>query len=190
MILLRFIRAVVPVLPIVPPISNAAVSPHLRRFGILTAGVAARGASQLAAFFVAYFGAIPSLVTAVVHPYDEAATPEVIASAVFWCVLLLACLALTVIMGRFTRYMHSWWLGEVATRVAMNYDVPWHLIDKATRYKPIATPFWPSPNRVVRLSDQRGWISREPSIEILVPARPDRPIIVAMADSPTPMSTH
>ncbi|MFB6612516.1 hypothetical protein ACFCVO_19505 [Agromyces sp. NPDC056379] len=164
-----------------PPRSAAATSPPLRRVGILTAGVAARGAVQLAAFLVAYFGAIPSLVTAVVHPYDEAATPEAIGSAVFWCLLLLACLAAAMVMGRFARYMHEWWLGEVATRVAENYDVPWQLIDKATRYKPIAKPYWPSPNRVLRLSDRRGWISGEATIEILVPARPGRPIVVAIS---------
>lgn len=178
----RSLRSVTPTLPVVPPKSVPATSPRLRRVGILTAGVAARGAVQLAAFFVAYFGAIPSLVTAVVHPYDEAATPEAISSAVLWCLLLLACLAAAVIMGRFARYMHEWWLGEVAARVATNYDVPWQLIDKATRYKPIAKPYWPSPNRVLRLSDRRGWISGNATVEILVPARAGRPIIVTMSD--------
>lgn len=87
-----------------------------------------QGAAQLAAFFVAYFGAIPSLVNAVIHPYDEAATPEAIIWAVFWCVLLLLFIALVAVMTRYARYMHQWWRGEVATRVIESYVVPLHLV--------------------------------------------------------------
>ncbi|MFE4227936.1 hypothetical protein ACFRJ8_08635 [Arthrobacter sp. NPDC056886] len=169
-------------LPPVLPISVPATSPHLSRIGIFAAGIAAQGAAQLAAFFVAYFGAVPSLVTAVIHPYEEAATPEAIRDALFWCALLLIFLGLVVIMNRYARYMHQWWLGEVASRVVAAYDVPWHLVAKATRYKPLAVPYWPSPNRVLRLHDKNGWLSGQATIEILVPVRADRPIVVAMSD--------
>jgi hypothetical protein len=178
-----------PTLAPVPPQTHPAISPYISRIGILTAGIVAQGAAQLAAFFVAYFGAIPSLVNAVIHPYDEAATPEAISWAVFWCVLLLLFIALVAVMNRYARYMHQWWLGEVATRVVESYEVPLHLVAKATRYKPIPTPFWPARNRVLRLHDKSGWFSGEATIEILVPAKAGRPIIVAMRDRSTRAST-
>ncbi|MEF3405127.1 hypothetical protein [Agromyces sp. CCNWLW203] len=177
-----------PTLAMVPPRTHPAISPYISRIGILTAGIVAQGAAQLAAFFVAYFGAIPSLVNAVIHPYEEAATPDAIFWAVVWCVLLLFFIALVAVMNRYARYMHQWWLGEVATRVIESYEVPLHLVAKATRYKPIATPFWPAPNRVLRLHDKSGWFSGEATIEILVPAKAGRPIIVAMRDRSTPAS--
>lgn len=169
-----------PQLVVLQPRSQPATSPRLSRLGILTGGVVAQGIAQLATFFVAYFGAVPSLVNAVIHPYDETATAEEIATAAFWFALLLVSLAVVVVMGRFARYMHQWWLGEVAARVAEHYDVPWPLISKATRYKPLATPYWPSRNRVVRLHDRRGWLSGEATVEILVPARAERPMLVAV----------
>lgn len=179
-----------PTLAPVPPQTQPAISPYISRLGILTAGIVAQGAAQLAAFFVAYFGAIPSLVNAVIHPYDEAATPEAITWAVFWCVLLLLFIALVAVMTRYARYMHQWWLGEVAARVIESYEVPLHLVAKATRYKPIPTPFWPAPNRVLRLHDKSGWFSGEATIEILVPAKAGRPIIVAMRDRSTRSSVE
>lgn len=162
------------------PRSSPALSPRISRWGILTGGVFAQGVAQLAAFFVAYFGAIPALVNAVIHPYEETATAQELSIAVFWFVVLLLSLAVVVLMNRFARYMHQWWLGEVAARVAVHYDVPWPMISKATRYKPLATPYWPSRNRIVRLHDKRGWLSGEASIEILVPAKADQPMLVAV----------
>lgn len=163
-----------------PPRSAPALSPRISRWGILTGGVLAQGGAQLAAFFVAYFGAVPSLVNAVIHPYKETATAQDLGVALFWSVVLLLALGVVVVMNRFARYMHQWWLGEVAARVAASYDVPWPLISKATRYKPLATPYWPTRNRIVRLHDKRGWLSGEATIEILVPAKPDRSMLVAV----------
>jgi hypothetical protein len=162
------------------PRSSPAMSPRISRWGILTGGVFAQGIAQLAAFFVAYFGAVPSLVNALIHPYEETATPQELGLAAFWFAMLLVSLVVVVLMNRFARYMHQWWLGEVAVRVAAHYDVPWPMISKATRYKPFATPYWPTRNRIVRLHDKRGWLSGEPTIEILVPAKPDRPMVVAV----------
>ena len=169
-----------PQLTPLPPRSSPALSPRISRWGILTGGVFAQGVAQLAAFFVAYFGAVPSLVNAVIHPYEEAATAQELGVAVFWFVALLLSLGVVILMNRFARYMHQWWLGEVASRVAANYDVPWPMISKATRYKPLATPYWPTRNRIVRLHDKRGWLSGEPTIEILVPAKADRSMLVAV----------
>ena len=127
-----------PQLRLVQPRSLPAMSPRISRLGILTGGVVAQGIAQLAAFSVAYFGVVPSLVNAVIHPYEEAATTEEVAVAVFWFGLLMISLGFVVVMNRFARYMHQWWLGEVASRVAEHYDIPWPLIAKATRYKPLA----------------------------------------------------
>lgn len=162
------------------PRSSPALSPRISRWGILTGGVFAQGAAQLATFFVAYFGAIPSLVNAVIHPYEETATAQELGVALVWFLALLVSLGVVVLMNRFARYMHQWWLGEVAARVAASYEVPWPMISKATRYKPLATPYWPTRNRIVRLHDRRGWLSGEATIEILVPARPDQYMLVAV----------
>ena len=169
-----------PLLVVLPPRLVPALSPRISRLGILTGGVLSQGIAQLAAFFVAYFGAVPSLVNAVIHSYDRPGTSEEIGVAGFWLVLLLMSLAVVGVMNRFARYMHQWWLGEVAALVAANYDVPWPMVAKATRYKPLATPYWPTLNPVLRLHDKQGWLSGESTIEILVPARPGRPIIVAL----------